>query len=108
VKPIVRFERKDTSCKGSARGRISLRLSQGSQVRKKDTLTADLRRLTQIYAAQRSAQSAKRMAQSDKRRRTAGLYIFHTRETSLKPNGQLALIDKPTSLGINRPPIKGL
>ena len=69
AKPILRFERKDTSRKGAKEAKFG-----------KDLLTADFHRLSQIYADQRSVHRAKRIAQSDKRRRTAGLAIFHTRE----------------------------
>jgi len=49
----LRFEKKDTSRKGAKGAKFG-----------KDILTADLRRLTQIYADQRSAHRARRIAQN--------------------------------------------
>jgi len=68
----MRFERKDTSRpsrtsgpRGKSRGKDALRLTQGGEPSRttkgakfgKDILTADLHRLSQIYADERSAQS---------------------------------------------------
>ncbi len=53
------------------------------------------RRFTQIIADKKQ-QSAERIAQSDRRRKTARLSIFHTRKTSLKPDYFFHVLTSPS------------